>query len=161
MKPHKKIIYIWFGGFAIVKTVIFFFGLIAWIFGIGNVFADNDCTTLTSNNRDSCCITEWTNTYLNCSDKWIYTINENVFNSDVINIDLSDNHISDISNLNNLVNLKVLDLSNNKISNIPQQINLPSLTTLKLNNNLLSENLSSLSNIIWGNTHTLYLNNLL
>lgn len=162
MKTHKKIIYIWFGWFAIVKTAIFFFGMIAWVFWIGNVFADStDCSILSSANLGVCCPGNDGKKY-RCENKGINRIANNTFStSKTLELHLAWNNIQDFSFLENLVNLTVLDLSSNKITLLTRgsENHLNSLQSINLGNNYLWANLSSVFNILWPNVHTLYLNN--
>jgi internalin A len=61
-------------------------------------------------------------------------------------LDLSNNQISKFSSYNNLIDLRELDLSYNKISEVSSLCNLTKVLTLNLSNNQISE-ASSLSNL--------------
>ena len=69
---------------------------------------------------------------------------------------VNSNHISDLSPLSDLTNLRSLYLGNNDISNITPLSNLTNLTTLNLNDNFVSD-ITPLSNLI--NLTTLDLGN--
>ena len=67
--------------------------------------------------------------------------------NELTSLDLNNNKISDISNLDNFINLTTLTLNNNKVSNISALSNLKKLTTLTLNDNNISD-ISQLENLI-------------
>ena len=70
---------------------------------------------------------------------------------------MSNNQISDISSLSNLINLETLNLGNNQISNISSLSNLTNLNTLYLYDNQISD-IFPLSNLTNLNTLHLYSN---
>jgi len=141
MRPHKKIIYIWFGWFAVVKAFIFFFGIIAWIFWIGNVFAGGtDCSTLTSENLGICC-NEVSDETIDCNNIWVSNISDSAFTdyeNTVLYIKLQNNNLSSISFFNSIdwdSSIKYIYLNNNNISDITPLQWLRNITTLDLEDN--------------------------
>lgn len=153
IKTHKKIIYIWFGWFAIVKAAIFFFGVIAWIFWIWNVFADsNDCSTLSMDNVDTYCNFDELQLYATCwNNVNICDIEDNAFNGkhSLIILDISNNQITNLRFLREIPQLAILNAENNDIWSISPLRYVSNLTKLNLSGNRISNItiLSGLSNL--------------
>ena len=74
---------------------------------------------------------------------------EKHYDDNVIKIDLSWKNITEIKNIDNLVNLQVLDLHENMITEIKNINNLVNLQVLNLSNNMITEikNLDNLVNL--------------
>ena len=91
--------------------------------------------------------TEWVSSEGNVNSNHISDLSPLSDLTNLRSLYLGNNDISDITPLSNLINLTNLALGNNDISNITPLSNLTNLTTLNLNDNFVS-NITPLSNLI-------------